>query len=63
MYKQDPSNNSTNSLVDDQAVPPSPPTLDKHGNHGAVQTSISNIFKPSDQRTKRATVDNGKNMT
>lgn len=63
MYKQDPSTNSTNSLVDDQAVPPASPTLDKHGNHGAVQTSISNIFKPSDQRTKRATVDHGKNMT
>lgn len=61
-YKQDPSTTSITSLADDPSVPPSPPIVDKH-NHSTMPTSLTNIFKPSDQRAKRATVDNGKPLT
>ncbi|CAF4061050.1 unnamed protein product [Rotaria sp. Silwood2] len=71
LYKQNSSNNSTTSLQDDQIIasspPPLPTTIDKNDNQNNLPTStrssISNIFKSPDQRTKRQNVDNGKNMT
>ncbi len=45
MYKQNPSNNSTTSLQDDQLISSSPSHMDKHGSQSSLQTSISNIFK------------------
>ncbi|CAF1530944.1 unnamed protein product [Rotaria sp. Silwood1] len=57
-YKENSTNNSTTSLQDDQIIPTSPPPLPT-----STRSSISNIFKSPDQRTKRQNIDNGKNMT
>lgn len=51
IYKQNPSNNSTTSLHDDQIIASSPPTtMDKHDSQNSLHTPstlshISNIFK------------------
>jgi hypothetical protein len=63
IYKQNSSTNSNTSLQDDQVIPLSPTNLDKHGSPSSLQTSITNIFKSPEQRTKRQNVDNGKPMT
>jgi hypothetical protein len=45
VYKQNPSNNSTTSLQDDQMIASSSPNIDKHGSQNSLQTSITNIFR------------------
>jgi len=45
VYKQNPSNNSTTSLQDDQMIASSSSNIDKHGSQNSLQTSITNIFR------------------
>ncbi|CAF0821417.1 unnamed protein product [Rotaria sordida] len=71
LYKQNSPNNSITSLHDDQIIAPIPPalppTIDKNDSqtnlYTSTRSSISNLFKSPDQRSKRQNVDNGKNIT
>ncbi len=44
IYTQNPSNNSTTSLQDDQISSLSQTNIDKHASQSSLQTSISNIY-------------------